>query len=122
MKVIKRDGRKVEFDKQKITDAIEKAMERTDVGINHDIALSISNKIFHSIEDKKKITVEEIQDMVEDKLMSSSRKDAAKEFIGYRKERTRVRELDKTIYKDTADILECKNITNDNVYLISLFF
>ena len=114
MKVIKRDGRKVEFDKQKITNAIEKAMERTNIGVNHDIALNITNKIYHSIKDKNKVTVEDIQDMVEEKLMSSSRKDAAKEFITYRNERTKVRNKDTELYNETRKILNCENVDNTN--------
>jgi ribonucleoside-triphosphate reductase len=116
MEVTKRDGRKVEFNRTKITDAIIKAMERTDNGINREIALSISNKIAHTIEDSniKKISVESIQDIVEDKLMASSRKDVAKEYITYRQERTRVRNLNKELYQKTHDIISCSNIDNNN--------
>jgi len=114
MKVIKRDGRQVEFNKQKIINAIELAMERTNDGVNHDIALNIANKVAHDAEQMKSISVEQIQDMVEQRLMASSKKDAAKEFITYRSERTRVRELDKQLYKEADKILNCENVTNDN--------
>jgi ribonucleoside-triphosphate reductase len=114
MKVTKRDGRKVEFDKQKIINAIEKAMGRTKTGINHDIALSITNKIIHILENQNTVTVEEIQDMVEEKLMASSRKDVAKEFITYRNERTRIRNKDKKLYNEIKNILNCSNVDNTN--------
>ena len=109
MKIIKRDGRKVDFDKQKITHAIEKAMERTDIGVNHDIALSIANKISHDVENQKSISVEEIQDMVEQRLMASSKKDVAKEYITYRYKRGLIRESNTT----DKSILELLNGTND---------
>lgn len=122
MKVVKRDGRKVEFNKQKIVNAIELAMERTNDGVNHDIALNIANKVAHDAEQMKTISVEQIQDMVEQRLMASSKKDAAKEFITYRSERTRIREMDKTIYKEAEKILDCKNITNDNANIDQFSF
>lgn len=77
MNVIKRDGREVEFDKSKIIDAISKAGYVDDLTKNR-IAEEIS-KI-----KRKKITVEEIQNIVEKKLMSSSYKDVAKSYINYR--------------------------------------
>ena len=46
MNVIKRDGRIVEYDKNRISNAIEKAMARTKSGVNHNIALDISNNFF----------------------------------------------------------------------------
>lgn len=109
MKVTKRDGRKVEFNKQKIINAIELAMERTNDGVNHDIALNIANKVAHDAEQIKTISVEQIQDMVEQRLMASSKKDAAKEFITYRYKRGLVRESNTT----DKSILELINGTND---------
>ena len=109
MKVIKRDGRKVEFNKQKIVNAIELAMERTNDGVNHDIALSIANKIYHDIENKETISVEEIQNMVEQRLMASSKKDVAKEYITYRYKRGLVRESNTT----DKSILELINGTSE---------
>ena len=109
MKVIKRDGRKVDFNKQKIVNAIELAMERTKDGVNHDIAFSIANKIYHDIESQETISVEDIQDMVEQRLMASSKKDVAKEYITYRYKRGLVRESNTT----DKSILELINGTND---------
>ena len=109
MKVVKRDGRKVGFNKQKIVNAIELAMERTNDGVNHDIALNIANKVAHDTEQMKTISVEQIQDMVEQRLMASSKKDAAKEFITYRYKRGLVRESNTT----DKSILELINGTND---------
>ena len=97
MKVTKRDGRKVEFNKQKIINAIELAMERTNDGVNHDI------------ENKETISVEEIQNMVEQRLMASSKKDVAKEYITYRYKRGLVRESNTT----DKSILELINGTSE---------
>ena len=116
VKVLKRDGREVEFDKTKISNVILQAMSRTDSGVNRDITLSIANKITRTLEESNKspITVESIQDMVEEKLMASSRKDVAKEFITYRQERTRVRNLNKELYKKASEVFACSNIDNNN--------
>ena len=75
MNVIKRDGRVIEFDKNKISDAILKAMNHTVKGID----LKIAKDIAQDIEDNthETISVEEIQDIVEKKLMASEREDIA---------------------------------------------
>ena len=93
MKVIKRDGRVVEFDKRKIYNAVAKAFAEVDNGITAS-AIEKSKRICDYIESMKadEMSVEEIQDIVEEKLMASSRKDVAKAYILYRNERTRARE------------------------------
>ena len=77
MNVIKRDGREVEFDPQKIIDAISKAGD-VDEQTEQRIACEIG-KI-----KRRKITVEEIQNQVEKKLMASQYKDVARAYINYR--------------------------------------
>ena len=78
-KVIKRDGRKAEFDKSKIRNAVLKAFEEVDGEISPEAkskACEVANYINSLyVED---ITVEEIQDIVEEKLMASKRKPANK--------------------------------------------
>lgn len=93
MTVIKRDGREVPFDKEKIRNAIIKAIIEVD-GELTDKTEAIANKIATEIANSKveKLEVEKIQDIVECKLMHSSRKDIAKVYILYRNERTKVRE------------------------------
>lgn len=83
--VTKRDSQIVEFDKNKIINAIEKAMNRTENGVSEEL----SNKIADSIASMEvnNLSIEEIQEIVENKLMSSSRKDVAKEYIRYRYKR-----------------------------------
>ena len=79
MNVIKRDGRLIEFDKSKISDAILKAMSHTSMGQDIAIAKQIAQEI--TDETNETISVEDIQDLVESKLMASQRKDVAKEYI-----------------------------------------
>lgn len=87
--VIKRDGRIEKFESSKIVNAILGAMNNTEKGED----LTIANKIAADISViEKSMSVEEIQDLVEKKLMASSRKDVAKAYIIYRNERTKVRE------------------------------
>ena len=81
--VIKRDGRIVEFDKSKIADAVLKAMNDTN-NINKDLANRIANDI--SKLNTNEISVEELQDLVEEKLMSSKMKDVARSYVRYRYE------------------------------------
>lgn len=91
MKVIKRDGTTVSFKAEKIVKAIENAMLDTKAGITNAVAVEISEKISEKINEKSLVSVDEIQDMVEDLLMASQRKDAAKQYILYRYERDKTR-------------------------------
>lgn len=79
--VTKRDGTVVAFDRQKIVTAIEKAMNDTPTGVDEELAERIADSVQSIKEDK---AVEEIQDLVEDNLMDSDRKDVARAYIIYR--------------------------------------
>lgn len=106
--VVKRDGRIVGFNEQKIGAAIRKAMLTTDEGEDNELVVKITDRI--SIRGKAQMTVEEIQDMVEDELMKSSRPDVAKLYIKYRNARSIARKA------KTRDIfLEIINIKNNDV-------
>lgn len=109
MKVIKRDGRVVEFDKEKIEIAILKAFIDVDgeVGVYaKDKAKSIANYIASLNTD---MSVEGIQDIVVNKLMGSIRKDVATKYVEYRYKRKLVRDTNTT----DKTILELLNGTND---------
>ena len=96
MKVIKRDGRKVEFNLNKIVDAIEKAINEVKDEVSetdHKIALKIAETIESKKSDESQLEVEQIQDMVEDLLMDCGQKEVAKAYIKYRYEREKVRAL-----------------------------
>ena len=96
MKVIKRDGKLVDFDCSKIKNAIEKAMTETKAGVDSELSNQIAMEIKERIKDNRSVVhVEEIQDIVEDLLMSSKRKDVAKVYIIYRNEQNKLRKLRK---------------------------
>lgn len=112
MQITKRDGRVIGFQKDKIIDAIVKSMNDTDKGIDFILADKIANSV--SKLEKENLTVEEIQDIVEQKLMSSNRKDAARQYISYRSERTRIREINNEINTKIKNIVACSNVQNSN--------
>lgn len=89
--MIKRDGREVDFQEEKIALAVEKAMAETEAGIDHEVATAIAKTALEKFKDVPRVTIEEIQDMVEIELMKV-RPEVAKKYIIYREERARLRE------------------------------
>lgn len=88
MKVIKRDGRVVDYDREKIAIAIQRANE--EVNLEQRADRSNIKSIMLYIEDlgKKRILVEDIQDIVEQKLIEQEKYELAKRYIDYRYEKT----------------------------------
>lgn len=114
MNVVKRDGRVSVFNKQKIIDAILKAFEDVDHEIT-DAAYAKAEEIASSIEQSSKdCAVEDIQDIIERRLMASNRKDVARAFIIYRNDRTRVRESKSELMKAVGEKLNASNVQNQN--------
>ena len=111
MNITKRDGREVAFDKQKIVSAICSAMNETTLGTDVQLANEIADRI---AQDKRATSVEAIQDMVESLLMDSERKDAAKNYILYRAERTRQREQKSGVMRKVYEKIVGKNVENSN--------
>ncbi len=110
--VIKRDGRIVGFNEDKITAAIRKAMIHTDGGEDIDLLRQITIRI--ACCGKEQMSVEEIQDAVEIELMKSRRKDVAKAYISYRNQRSIARRAKtKEMF---LEIIEAKSndITREN--------
>ena len=110
--VVKRDGRVVGYNEEKIKSAIRKAMLTTELGEDE----SLINKIACRIGSRgsERMTVEEIQDLVELELMASPRKEVAKRYIAYRDQRSIAR---KAKTRDMFhEIIEAKNndITREN--------
>ena len=106
--VIKRNGRKVKFSKPKIVNAILKAWrELREVD---DAAEAFANKIANEIEliNSTVLSVEEISDIVEHKLMVSSHKDVAKEYIEYRQLRQIARDTGRT-YDSILSLVDMQN-------------
>lgn len=110
MKVIKRDGREVVFDKRKISNAINLAMKQCDKS-NEELCDKIATEIENLHKD---LTVEEIQDLVEKKLMASSYKEVAKEYILYRDKRNQERNKRSKMIRDIKEKIEAKNVQNQN--------
>ncbi len=114
MTVQKRDGRKVKFDKDKIKIAVLKAFIDVD-GEETAYAKEKARDIANYIESmNKSMTVEEIQDQVEERLMASNRKDVARKYIIYRNNRTAIREKNTQLMKDISEKLNANNVQNQN--------
>lgn len=106
-RVVKRDGSTVDFDLNRIKRAIRMASEQSETPVNEELIL----KIAHQIEglEAKTLHVEEIQDIVVKKLMSSSRKDVAMLYQSYRAIKTEQREKEKGIYKKITELVDAAN-------------
>lgn len=110
--VVKRDGRVVGYNEEKIKAAIRKAMLTTEAGEDEALVQKITDRVGMSGDER--MTVEEIQDRVEIELMKSARKDVAKRYIAYRDQRSIARRA-KT--RDMfLEIIEAKSndITREN--------
>ena len=108
MKVVKRDGRVVDFDRSKIVTAIQKANAevRPKERANKEEVKSVIEYI-ESL-DKKRILVEDIQDIIEEQLMAIGKYELAKKYIVYRYTRALVRK------SNTTDESILKLIKNEN--------
>ena len=106
--VLKRDGRVVGFNEEKIATAIRKAMLHTDKGEDLQLIHQITDRI--SFKGDSQMTVEAIQDLVEVELMKSSRKDVAQKYIAYRNQRSIARKA-----KTRDMFLEIINIKSNDI-------
>lgn len=116
MKVIKRDGAIVPFDIEKIIVAINKAFVEVDGALYeedtaNDIAYEIGCKVANM---KDCITVEEIQDLVEDYLMRSERRDVARAYIRYRYKKEVARNKKDDFIQVIREKLDASDIKNQN--------
>jgi len=107
-KIRKRDGREVDFDSKKITDAVYKA--RLAIGrADYQSAVEVTEKVIGVLDGdyaggKEAPTVESVQDVVEKVLMDMGHARTAKEYILYRAERTRIREMNTRLMQIYSDI------------------
>ena len=108
MKIIKRDGRIVDYDRQKIVKAIEKANQ--DVRGREKASKEDIKNIICNIEElsKKRMLVEDVQDIIEEQLMELKKYELAKKYIVYRYNRALVRK------QNTTDETILGIIRNDN--------
>lgn len=115
--VIKRDGRKVPFDKEKIVNAVLAAFKQVDGEIteySQSKAENIAKYIESEVKQFKQFSVEDIQDYVEQGLMSTKKKDVAKAYILYREERARVRNKKEPLTKEIYEKIFATNVQNSN--------
>lgn len=120
MRVIKRDGRFVEFDRDKVKNAVIAAFKEVDGEVTQsakDKASEIASYIGGLVSEDEyttDISVEKIQDIVEEKLMASKRKDVARAYIIYRNDRNRVREQKSDVIKKVMNRVNASNVVNAN--------
>ncbi len=107
LKVEKRNGMIVNFNGEKIVNAICKAMAETELGIDEAIAEEIANKAYDTFKSSKLVHIEKIQDFVEVELMGK-RPDVAKKYILYRDKRARLRKYGWEMSDLQRDIYEKK--------------
>ena len=114
--VIKRDGRRKEFDGSKIENAILKAFVDVDGKVSEyaeEKAKNIADYIAN-LETDHDLGIEEIQDLVEKGLMSCKRKDVAKAYILYREERNKIRQKNSKLMSVIKEKLDASNVVNQN--------
>lgn len=114
IKVIKRDGRLVDFDKNRIIKAIVSAGNSVGVSIE-DIAISISENVKNQLDFERiaKVDIEYIQDMIEKQLIVRNLEDVAKAYILYRDSRARVRNANSRINKVIKKLVETSSADSD---------
>lgn len=119
----KRDGRRQNFDKDKIVNAMVKAC-KAERGEADEEFVAYANKVADSIEelvkgswevkDHKVLSVEDVQDIIENKLMASRYKDVAKQYILYRDKRARSREYNSDFMKEVTRKIIAEDVENQN--------
>ncbi len=113
--IIKRDGRTVDFDLEKISQAIFAAAQSIG-GNNYDQACELAKKVEILLEASglEAPTVEQVQDMVEKVLIENGHSQTAKSYILYRAQRTRIREMNTSLMKIYED-LTFKNAAENDI-------
>lgn len=109
LEVIKRDCTEVDFQKDKITNAILKAMRNGSGIVKPKIAEDIANEIYEENKNKEEISISEIESLVYDKLINKKQRLTAKAYEGYRSIREFQRENENTIDEDIIKLLDDKN-------------
>lgn len=113
--IIKRNGKKVDFKKEKIVEAINKAFMDVDGCIYEtDTSNSIADDIERHVKNNENTSVEDIQDLVEDYLMKSERKDVAKNYIRYRYKKEISRKHKQEWNESISNKLMAKEVKNQN--------
>ena len=112
--IVKRDGRTVAFELDKIADAIFKAAQASG-GRDYEMSTELASQVEQELEAESLTcpTVEQVQDVVEKVLVKSGHARTAKKYILYRNERTRVREMNTRLMKVYEDLTFQSSLEND---------
>ena len=112
--IVKRDGRTVDFELDKIAEAIFKAAQASG-GRDYDMATELAGQVESALEAGSLTcpTVEQVQDVVEKVLVKNGHARTAKKYILYRDERTRVREMNTRLMKVYEDLTFQSSLEND---------
>jgi len=104
--VVKRDGRQVEFNSVKITNAIKGAAEEIAFPLKESAAIELTQKVIRKLEDLNcdELSVEEIQNIVQTTLMENDHSKIGQVYSNYRRERTKVREIKSDLMKAIEQI------------------
>ena len=114
--IIKRDGREVPFDAQKITDAILRAFRASDSAKTQKVAEEMTQQVVHALSIDETIgtpSVEDVQDAVERVLIENGFVRTAKSYILYRAERSRIREMNTRLMRIYDDITNKAAVDSD---------
>ena len=124
LQIRKRNGILVPFDKQRIIDAINKAFIEVDGQLyEDDTAKDIADEINYKVKLSDKIvSVEDIQDWVEQELMESDRKDVAKAYVRYRYKREVARNNSDDFIKEVSKKINATDIENANANVDEMSF
>lgn len=119
--IIKRDGRQETFNKQKVMNAVKKAFLAVD-GTLTKAGVKKIRRIGSEVDKivtkaNYPLSVEEIQDIVEELLMDTDRKDVARAYIVYRNERSKIRSRNTNLMKNIEEKLMATNVQNQNANL-----
>jgi anaerobic ribonucleoside-triphosphate reductase len=111
----KRDGRKVQFNRQLIKNAVLKAINNTGNNIDEINKQNIADEVADYVDaSKEELSVEDIQDQVIFKLKDLGYVDISKAYSNYRKQRTILRERNSTLMKEIEKKITASNIENQN--------
>lgn len=116
IKIIKRNDTIVDFNQDKIASAINKAFIEVTGEKNDKVAYNIANNIFmfFNTHQQDDITVEDIQDLVEEELMNTLYPDVARAYIRYRYKKEVARKTKSDFFDAIGEKLQAKNVQNQN--------
>lgn len=114
--IIKRDGRKQEYNFDKIRKAVDKAFKSCDQEAPEKFLEQVEEE-FAKLPEDRELTIDEIQDTIQRFLMKKNKYCVAEAFIRYRDKRDRERQQKSKLMKGIKEKLEAKNVQNQNANL-----